>query len=423
MAKVDFKEKNKFIIFADVPPMPTADRLKKYAEAGFTYYNHTEDYVVRDKEGGGITDEYFNAIDNAHKAGLKVILRTMRRNSPDYYDGITDEFKGKVDGFYIADEPSYYYVDWYGSTPIEKLTKMVEWYNAHGGDTLFHVNLLQDYGMRLVHKQTPKYEDYLDLYINTVLKKVKGEKSLSTDHYPIAFDENGNHIKESAIKDYYLIANHSKTLKEEGHDIRTCFCIQLVSDKGLHLRTPECFEDIIFQTNFAMAFGAKMLEYYKYAGDTEAIIMPKMVQDTYGPAYEWVKNANKRVHALGEYILKYDWVTTKISLGSNYSDPHNKNAFDRVETFQPERLAGLKSFESTADAIVSEFKDKHGKTAYMAVNYTEPTAGIKNEVTFHFDSVSNVTLIKEGQAQQATIVGNVLTVELGSGEGVFVIPE
>ena len=423
MAKTNFKEKDKFIILADVPPMPTADRLKKYAEAGFTYYNHTEDYVVRNKEGGGITDEYFNAIEEAHKIGLKVVLRTMNRNSPDYYDGITDEFKGKVDGFYIADEPSHYYVSWYGSCPIEKLVKQVDWYNAHGGDTLFHVNLLQDYGMKLVHKETPKYEDYLDLYIETVLKKVKGEKSLSTDHYPIAFDENGNYIKESAIKDYYLIAEHSKNLKAEGHDIRTCFCIQLVSDAGLHLRTPECFEDIIFQTNFAIAFGAKMLEYYKYAGDKEAIIMPKMVQNTYSPAYDWVKEANRSVHALGEYVLKYDWVKTKTCLGTKDIDEHNERAFASVEKFQPQAFDVLKEYSSTADSIVSEFVDKDGKTAYMSVNYTEPTAGIKNAVTFVFDGKTKAVVVKEGVVENVELECGKLEVELGSGEAVFVIPE
>ena len=423
MANKNFKDKSKFIILADVPPMPTPDRLQKYAEAGFTYYNHTEDYVVRDKEGGGITDEYFEAIDNAHKAGLKVVLRTMRRNSPDYYDGINDEFKGKVEGFYFADEPSYYYVDWYGSTPIEKLSKIVEWYNAHGGDTLFHVNLLQDYGMRLVHREVPKYEDYLDLYIETILKKVKGEKSLSTDHYPIAFDDNGNHIKESAIKDYYLIANHSKTLKAEGHDIRTCFCIQICKDKGLHLRYPVCTEDVTFQTNFAIAFGAKMLEYYRYAADSEAVIMPKMVQDTYGEAYEWIKEANKRVHALGEYALKYDWVNTKTSLGTDKVDEHNRSAFATVEKFQPESFKELKAFSSTADAIVSEFVDADGKMAYMAVNYTEPTSAIVNTVTFTFEGKTKAIAVKEGQRQDLALKDGKLEIVLNAGEGVFVIAE
>lgn len=423
MANKNFKEKDKFIIFADVPPMATEERLKKYVEAGFTYYNHTEDYVVRDKEGGGVTDDYYSYIDAAHKAGLKVVLRTMRRNSADYYDGITDEFKGKVEGYYIADEPSFYEVSWYGSTTIEKLQKQVAWYNKYGRDenTIFHVNLLQDYGMRLVHKQVPKYEEYLDTYIETVLKKVEGKKSLSTDHYPVAFDENGYHIKESALKDYYLIADRSKTLKQEGHDIRTCFCIQLVEDKGLHIRTPECLEDIIFQTNFAIAFGAKMLEYYKYVGNVDGILRNKEKQDTYVPMYDWVKEANRRVNLIGEYILKYDWVSTKTSLGTKVVDQHNVNAFNTVTTFEPSDFSVLKCFESTADAIVSEFVSAGGY-AYMAVNYTEPTAGVINEVTFDLGDVTKVMVVKEGVREDKQTDNGKITVSLKSGEGVLVIP-
>ena len=146
-----------------------------------------------------------------------------------------------------------------------------------------------------------------------------------------------------------------------------------------------------------------MLEYYRYAADKEAVIMPKMIQDTYGPAYEWIKEANKRVHALGEYVLKYDWVSTKTSLGSEIIDEHNRNAFQTVEKFQPESFAELKGFTSTADAIVSEFVDENGKMAYMAVNYTEPTSATANTVTFEFDGKSKAIVVKEGQRQDFSI--------------------
>ena len=418
-----FKEKKEFIIFADVPPKPTEDRLIKYKEAGFTYYNLTEDYVVRDNEKGGITDEYYKAIEDAHKLGLKTILRTMRSNSPDYYDTVGDEFVGKADGYYMCDEPSFTYVSWYGSGPLPKLKKFVDWYNEHGGDTIFHINLLQTYGMRLVHgaNNTPKYEDYLDTYIETILKNVKGEKSLSTDHYPIAFDKDGVYcIKESAIKDYFLIADRSKKLREEGHDIRTGICIQLTSDKGLFIREMECKEDITFQVNFAMAFGAKLLEYYLYVGKNTGIISDKQTQLSYTPVYEWVKDANKWVHELGKYFLKYEWNMTKTYLGTEKVDEHNSRAFDTVKDFQTGEFKLLKSYKSTADSIVSEFVGNDG-LAYMAVNYTEPTLKVTNHVDFEFDGVEEVLVVKNGYEEKvATNCGRV-SISLGSGEAVFVI--
>ena len=164
-----------------------------------------------------------------------------------------------------------------------------------------------------------------------------------------------------------------------------------------------------------------MLEYYKYAGDKEAIIMPKMVQDTYSPAYDWVKEANRRVHALGEYVLKYDWVSTKTSLGTKIVDEHNKRAFLTVESFQPKAFSELKGFTSSADAIVSEFVDGDGDFAYMAINYTEPTSGTENVVEFTFEGKKKAIVVKEGVRTDTVLSDGKLKISLGAGEGVFVI--
>jgi hypothetical protein len=419
--KGNCKEKKEFVIFADVPPIPSEERLLKYKQAGFTYYNLTEDYVVRDTEDGKISDEYFKAIDDCHKAGLKVVLRTMRSNSPDYYDTVTDEFEGKTDGYYMCDEPSYFYVGWYGSCPIDKLVKLVDYYNEHGGDTLFHINLLQDYGMRLVHgKNPPRFEDYLDEYIEKVLKKVNGEKSLSTDHYPIAFDKEGVYcIKESALRDYYLIADRSKKLKAEGHDIRTGFCIQLTSDKGLFIREMECAEDVLFQTNFALAFGASLLEYYLYVGRGTGIISDKLTQLNYTPVYDWVKDANAVVNKLGD-LLDYDWNATKTYLGTEKIDEHNRRAFESVKEFEPTSFAKVKGFTSTADAILTEFVSDKGY-AYMAVNYTEPTSKTENVVTFDLGDVKSASVILDGVPSTMQTENGKITVKLLAGQGVVVI--
>lgn len=415
-------EKNQFIIFADVPPEPSEEGLIKYKEAGFNYYNLTEDYIVRDGADGKITDEYYKAIDDCHRHGLKVILRTMRSNSPDYYDAVGDEFAGKADGYYMADEPSYTYVDWYGSPPIEKLKKVVKWYNAHGGDTYFHINLLQSYGMGLVHgSEAPDYETYVDAYIKEVLSEVKGEKSLSTDHYPLAHDE-VNYIKGTVLYDYFVLADRAKKLREQGHSVRTCFCIQLTSDEGLKIRELECPADVTFQTNLALAFGAKSFEYFLYVGENTGLIPDKKNQTVYNPAYEWVKEANRRLHELGNYYLGYEWKGVRLYVGKTLFDERNARAFEAVKERQTEKFVALTGFESSADAVVGEF-EKSGENAYMAVNYTEPTANVQNTVTFTFEGYKNALVIKGGTMQKVSLPCGRVAVSLSAGEGVFVIPE
>ena len=423
MANNNCKKIDQFIIFADVPPIPSLERLQQYKDAGFTYYNLTEDYVVRDTADGKISDEYYKVIDDVHALGLKTILRTMRSNSPDYYDTVGDEFVGKADGYYIVDEPSYTYVSWYGSAPLDKLSKLVDWYNAHGGNSFFHINLLQDYGMWIVHGKinTPNYENYLDDYIETVLKKVKGEKSLSTDHYPICKSADGvNYIKETAIRDYFRIAERAKKLISEGHDVRTGFCIQLTSDAGLKMREMECADDITFQVNLALCFGAKLLEYYLYVGRGTGIITDKETQEEYSPLYDWVKRANTRANALGKYYLPFEWVGAKTYAGTLVNDAHNLEAFELCKGKEIEKFAFLKDFSSTADAIVSEFKDGD-RIAYMALNYTEPTLYVENILNFTFNKVGKVTVVINGEPKEYALDDGRLTLKLNAGESAFII--
>ena len=417
-------KKAEFMIFSDVPPKFTGDRIAKYAEAGFTYYNLTEDWVTRDAEGGGITEEYFQAIDTCHNHGLKVILRTMRGNSPDYYDGITDEFVGKIEGFYMNDEPAYGPCWMEGATQVSQLIKLVDWYNEYGGDTFWHINLLQDYGItQILHSDLGiTYEQYVDKYINEILKKVKGKKSLTTDHYPLSYDEEGiKHIKETVLRDYYLIAERAKTLKAEGHDLYTGFCIQLATDVGLRLRAIECPADVTFQTNLSAAFGSRVFEYYLYADDKDGILNPKEEQVHYTPAYEYVKKANAQLKVLAEELSIYEWVSSKVVTGSEISSEHNRAGFSLVEKYQPKSFAHLLEFKSSADALVSELISAEEGYGYMAVNFTEPTENICNVCEFVFDStVEKVLTVKSGRKEERLVENGVLTISLEAGEGVFV---
>lgn len=416
------REKRELIIFSDVPPKFDGDRIAKYTEAGFTYYNLTEDWVTRDDGNGGITKEYYNAIDLCHEHGLKVILRTMRGNSPDYYDGITDEFAGRIEGFYMNDEPVYE-PGWTGAAAIPQLPKLVNWYNQYGGDTFWHINLLQDYGItQIVHKNLGiTYEQYVDKYITEVLKKVNGKKSLTTDHYPLSYDETGvKHIKETVLRDYYLLSERAKELKAEGHDIQTGFCIQLTYDVGLRIRTLECPADVTFQTNLSAAFGSNVYEYYMYAGDEGGILNSKKEQTHYTPVYDYVKRANAELVVLCDETLAYDWNATKVYVGEDISCEHNRNGFAMVEKYQPESFAMLSEFHASADALVSELVSGTDY-AYMAVNFTEPTENICNHCHFVFDSsVQKVLTVKGGKKEEVLLEQGILDVSLEAGEGVFV---
>lgn len=413
------KKTNKSLrILADVPPMPTKERLEKYKEAGFTHYVMTEDYIkFRTADGKSITDEYFEALDLAHKVGLKTIMRTMR-DDPGYFDGFTNELKSRADGYYLCDEPSYEELDWeYESATIAQLPKIVEWYNNYGNNTFFHINLLQSYGVKMLHGLKYTYEEYLRYYIDTVLVNVKGTKTLSTDHYPLAEEDGKRYLKSLYLYDFLLIATLAKELIEKGHDVERGYCVQACKMEGLKCREIESTADIRFQINVALACGAKQLEYYLYSGHGTGIFPDMETQNEYSKTYDYVKEANSEIHNLGNIITDFEWSGVKtFNVGAEELD-----AFSAAKSLTLDKFKGLEEFTSTENAIVGEFF-KDGVYGYMAVNYTEPSFNKNNLVTFTMKDVEKVMLVHAGNVSEINTTNGKVTVELKEGEGVFICP-
>lgn len=420
-----------FILFADKPPQGDTLRIKDYADAGFTHYVITEDqkslfakdsttgeYLLDDNGNYILNTAYLTFINNAINAELQIIMRNMG-NKPDYFDNLTAEqiatLQALIDAYYMCDEPSNTYKPSYkASTYIEALTSLVDWYNANGKDengdyTLFHVNLLQSYGIEdLVHKgEGITFEQYVNNYVETILKNVNGTKTISTDYYALSTDGSDNYIKSDFIRNLYVIANAAKTLKAEGHDVITNFCVQLCDDAGLDLRLMESINDVRFQTALYAAFGATSFEYYGYL----SYMYDQNNLQKYD-TYDYVKTVNSELQVLAKAISLFDWNGYKfISKGNN--------TVTNISGTELSAFSGLSGVTSTADAVVSEFK--HGNEyAYMAVNYTEPSDNISNTLTFNFSGETTATVIINGVRSDVELVNGTYTVTLGAGDSVFV---
>ena len=235
-------------------------------------------------------------------------------------------------------------------------------------------------------------------------------------------DENGNHIKETVLYDYCLIAEKSRNLRQKGHDVVTAFCIQLVSDKGLKIRDPECPQDLTFQVALAVAFGAKALEYYLYVGKGCGAITDKKTQKEYSPVYGWIKEANKDLKKYGQILLSAEWQGVKFYNGEKVKDEHNANAFNAFKEYEKENFALLKDFSCYADAIVSEFATENGY-AYMAVNYTEPTKNQTNTVVFGFNDCKKATVYIGRTKRTERLKNGKFQIVLPSGGSAVILPE
>ena len=268
-----FDEDKNLMIFADCPISPSEINLKDYIAAGFTYYTMTEDtYPLTNADrklgtadDGVINPLYTDVLERCDDLGLKVIIRNCW-NDPYYFVNTSDETRHfeppfdyvsynipirnitteltkykAVAGYYLTDEPSW--------NRIEDHTPQVEWYNKYGGNTLFHLNLLQSYGSFMFEGHS--FEEYVDHYCDVILKNVNGPKTLSTDYYPLeqTGDTKEPYIKDGFLSDYIILAEKVKEMNEQVTDendkVRLNLYIQAYksNDKGEMLVTQAEYHD------------------------------------------------------------------------------------------------------------------------------------------------------------------------------------
>ncbi len=446
----EFGENKQFRIFADCPPTATVRSfLEDYKAAGFTHLNMTEDneiYLTNADQSYGTADDgvinpkYIEALDLAHEVGLKVVIRNFYADA-DYFvndddsvryfeppwntpynipvRNITNELTNHpaVDGYYMGDEPS--------DDKIDKLVPLTDWYNSYGASTnWFHINLLQTYGSDYFKPYS--YEEYVKLYVDKILSKVNGHKTLGTDYYPLKADRVGNpYIMEGILFDYIVIAEQVKTSNavfSAENKILTNFCIQAYN--ASNTRTLSSLADITFQTNLALAFGAKSIQYYRYEseGGEGAIVENSSHKPT--PMYYWVKDANAELDVIADAILNFDWVGTKVYQGRHFTDTeHTALGFENIKSKTLESFSMISDAICRLDTVISEMKDANGNLGYMVVNYTEPSIPREDQVMLYFSKkVNKAVIYSAGERKVVDVKNNRMMLELPAGGGAFVYP-
>lgn len=481
-----FTENLSFRLFADRPCTPTIEHLTVYKEAGFTHYNMTEDdYLLTNVDGkfghatgkvktvdgetvfvdadgneeawddlNGADDnvvnpKYIQAFDNCEQVGLKAVLRNYYAD-PYYFRNESDELRARdmpishvtyrvpirdvteslqslpaIDGYYMGDEPSWEYID--------KLAPLVDYYNENlyrsgkdGQVGWFHINLLQTYGNYLFSGHT--FEEYVNKYCDVILSKIKGNKSLGTDYYPLEYNAaNGEaYIKNGILTDYIVIAekvNEMNAQLSESDKVLTNFCIQVFRESNTKWRELTSQADVTFQTNLAMAFGAKSLQYYLYrATEGDGGIVDFTTQKP-TVMYSWVQEANKQAQSLAPAVLSFDWVGAKTYKGSQISSANTAEGFDNVQNRTLEKFAFIENVDARLDTVITEMQDKNGNKAYYAVNFSEPSLGQTDYVTIEFASgVTKALVYIEGNPETVDVVNGKIQLKLVAGGGAFVYP-
>ncbi len=411
------------VLFADFPTdQGNETAVTTYFGANFTHMLMTEDTIAL-KAGDSVNTSYLNAMNLIQTHG-DVIVRNGQGAGGSFVDkSITDELANAgAKNFYYWDEPTL--------TQLQDgtLNDLITWHNTYNSGAMFHMNLFPSYATAA--NIGSSYTNYINAYVTNVLDKVEGKKTLCIDNYPLVntndtflfWSTNEKHVRTNYLSDLLTVANAVKNFNMANPTAPAEMALAIQSygvsnaNNATTQRKIESYADIAFQTNMAIAVGARSLEYFAYLQKLDASEQAMITEGGQTTdVYRYVANANQAIQAWDHVFTSFAWQGTKM-YGDTSSDLYNNAKSQFVSSFNKATVSADKA------TVVSEFKDAYGNYAYMAVNATEPSKGETATVNFTFSGASKAVVYRNGEASVETLSSGALTVALGAGEGAFCIP-
>ena len=373
------------------------------------------------------------ALDLLGSNGVKVYVNTGSRDGASYQKISSFKQNSAVLGMAL-DEPS--------KAEITSMAQQVEWWNQNADGRNFYCNLYPSFAQVVQSEFNGDYASYLKYYCDNVLNNLTtGEKWLSADRYPLTYDNNGNKCLDNAwLSDVQILANVAKQYK----NVKTNFFIQTMpygikedgspngAIYGSRDRVPT-YEDIRMQEYALAAFGYDGISLFCYAtplvgfefAESQEAMISRSGEKT--GIYESVKKANSEILAFDHVLQQFDWIGTFTNDAGQTNDdkPRTQNSsFRLLNRISVKSVLSLNSVTTSRDTLFGYFNDVDGNDGIMVVNYNETTLNLTDEVTLNFDSskYNKAICYVGGKKQVVNLSSGKLNLELGVGEGVFVIP-
>ena len=393
-------------------PMNTKEDYKMAKDMGLTHMFIDGIFAERGSE------EYKQQLRYCEEVGLKAIvgMDTSLDNTAGVQLDETDYSSfPAVDMINVWDEP-------YGNV-FEDCAKRID-----------RLNEIYDNNMTLYVNQSPynplsattltDNETFLNKVYDELLSKMPGRKIFSTDVYPLLESYGSYELDTGWLGKMEAYANFTKKYRSEGAEFH--MFIQSYSDD--RRRDILSKDDITFQVYTDMAFGINGFTYFTYrksflggfgGGCVENDVSCKPTE-----VYYWAQETNEAINKFDHVYLSFDWNGVMGVNGKNNvaDDPEYENASFMNLATPLKELDCAKSVSATEDTIIGQFKDKDGRDGLMVTNFSEPTTGLRDVVSFEFKKANRTIVYRNGERKIYEVKKNKLDLKLACGEGVFVIP-
>ena len=381
--------------------------------------------------------------NNFDQNGMKILLDANKCSNPDAMGYWSDALGMYVSGWNrdcvigtdFWDEPTQ-------TSDIDTIASYIEAFEGAFAGKQFFVNLMPSY-----YSGFATYQEFINLveyYAATVLDNLSGQKVLGIDSYPLCHSGSTNYIRQSYLADLATIAVKAKS---RGADVSYYVQTMDAETSGDTYRNLAGQADADMQYSISMAFGAKQLINFCYETPNGGFKSEAMVKQDGTPTanYTYVQNAIKNVDAMDEAYMQFDWNGVIISKGTTYdrlATGNNKNIdgysylsnslfaneIAYANSYSATQKAyltkdNLQSVTSTETTLVGCFEDDMGYNGYFLANANDTSRNNASTVTMTFDSGTDKVRVYRGTGYtDQTLSGNTLSLNMSSGEGVFVVP-
>lgn len=424
--------------------------FQDYKNCGFTYLLPEQDalYDFTYTDGGKpvsnfVESDLYSYMELAEKMNLPVVVHSnsltgmtldkdgvLTEKNKDFLSTLYHDLNGynMFRGYSLADEPTYESAESFAQTRtyLESLDPSKVMYTACLPITASNSVLTSDTTLT----QEAAYRSYMDQYYRAV-------GSFTYDLYPlITHTRKGNRLETNWFTNLRIAAQHAK---EKQYD--PGIVVQSTSygyaknyellDNLEHRRTIETKADVGFQVYTALAYGMKAINYYTYwthwsesARGIDPSAMINYPADNSGEpiktnAYYAVKAINQEIRKFDHVFLTFDWQGT-MALAPSDTDMSTvlEGALSDGSNYEPENMTAT----ATQETVIGCMQDDNGRDGYMIVNATEPSIGSTSKVTLHFKDAKKAVAYIKGTETEITLQNSTYEIEVGAGEGVFIIP-
>ncbi len=357
-----------------------------------------------------------------------------------YDDGITKNLTGvstvngknQIAGFLLKDEPKL--------SDKDNFKGIFDFLNDNCGAGAagydYQIALLQNYAGK------ENIGSDFNTYVATYAEILSGIDSIGFDSYPFGYQHTaplvGSSKEEYTFKNEWFYLMETYRALENGYTT----CIQsytagktVASSWGTTTTKYNIIQneaEISMQLYVALAYGFTNLDYFTYGDriDYDKQVQAEIYQEvpvqwndysdwskgyTTERMYDWMTNTNAEAISLYDALGKFTNNGVQLIKGTT-----SNNIFGSAKTTNTTNAIGV---SSTYDMVVGGFKCGT-QNGYLAVNADLPTKGNRTTTaTFTLGNTYTKAIVYvDGEARVERVTNGTLTMNIGAGEGVFIVP-